>query len=363
MSVHFAAGCLRVLGTGSALPGKPVDNATLLAALERRTDRATARRARLISRRLGIQRRYLSRRLDQSVSRPDPDAPQLCVDALQRAATQAARPLSSCQYLIGHTATPHTQVPPNAAWVADRLGLSQPYMELRQACTGFANALQIAAPMLQGSAQDAAIAIVGSEVGSVYCRFDPEFIDEEQLVNIVQMGDGAGAVLLARAATAAGELGEQGAQRGLISDMYFGHIGVGREPGFYLDGAGSAAVSCAHGLPRFRHLAQHVREQGAELYLAGLQAVLSRGYRLDDFAYILPHQVNGHLARLMGDYLQIDPQRIVVDAAELGNMGSAAIWVSFDRLRRSGRLAAGDRVLILGAEATKFLYGGFVYQH
>ena len=45
------------------------------------------------------------------------------------------------------------------------------------------------------------------------------------------------------------------------------------------------------------------------------------------------------------------------------NLGSAAIWVSLDRLRRSGRLRESDKVLVLGAEATKYLYGGFVYTH
>jgi 3-oxoacyl-[acyl-carrier-protein] synthase-3 len=32
-------------------------------------------------------------------------------------------------------------------------------------------------------------------------------------------------------------------------------------------------------------------------------------------------------------------------------------------LRSSGRLKRGDRVLVLGAEATQYLYGGFVYVH
>jgi 3-oxoacyl-[acyl-carrier-protein] synthase-3 len=354
MSAHFAPGTLKVLGTGSALPGAAVDTATLLSVVERVAGPGMARKGRLISRRLGIERRHLARRLDQVVSRPTPDAPALCIEALLQAAEQAGRDLGAMQYLIGHTTTPHTLVPPNISWVAERLHLPQPYLELRQACTGFANALQIAAPMLQAGDGSGAIAIVGSEVGSVYLRMERESLDQEQLVNVLQMGDGAGAVLLAA--------GEEG-QGHTIGDMFIGHIGNDREPGLFLDGGGSGAVECASGLPLFRHHSQSVRQQGSDLYLAGLQAMQQRGYTLDDFAFILPHQVNGHLARLLGDYLQIDRDRIVVDADQLGNMGSAAIWVSFDRLRRSGRLAPGDKVLVLGAEATKYLYGGFVYQH
>ena len=67
-------------------------------------------------------------------------------------------------------------------------------MELRQACTGFANALVIAQGLasLPGSKP---VVIVGSETGSVY--FDPERVgaDSSQLVNLVMMGDGAAATL------------------------------------------------------------------------------------------------------------------------------------------------------------------------
>ena len=354
MTAHFAPGFLRVLGTGSMLPGAPVDNALLFEALEHGAGATVARKARLVARQLGIESRHLSRNLGQAISAPQPDAPALCVEALTRAARQAGVELTSLQYLIGHTATPHTLVPPNIAWVVERLGFTHPYLELRQACTGFANALQIAAPMLLASDATAAVAIVGSEVGSVYCRLEPDFIDQEQLLNYVQMGDGAGAVIVAAAGAE---------QRYIISDMYMGHIGCDRQPGFYVDGGGSGAVQCTQGIPRFRHNSKAVREHGADLYLAGLQAVTERGYSIEDFAFILPHQANGHLGRLLGDYLKIDADRIVVDADRLGNLGSAAIWLSFDRLRRSGRLAQGDKVLVLGAEATKYLYGGFVYQH
>lgn len=356
MSVHFAKGRVKLLGSGSALPGKLIDNEHLLAALEKLCGKSVARKAAIISRRLGVRSRHCARDLAVRVSTPEPTAPKLCVQALNRAMIESnsdeVNPCKEISYLIGHTTSPHTLLPPNIAWVAEELNHSGPYMELRQACTGFANALQISIPMLADGSSMQSIAIVGSEVGSIYFDISNEFVDLEQLVNFVQMGDGAGAVLLGQ---------DDGGEESIISDAYMGHIGNDKAPGFYMEGGGSGDVNCQAGLPVFKHNVTDVREQGAALFMQGVEAVLGRGYTLKDFDYILPHQVNGHLGRLISERLSVPKSRIIVDADKLGNLGSAAIWVSLDRLRQSGKLKKGDKVLILGAEATKYLYGGFVF--
>ena len=51
----------------------------------------------------------------------------------------------------------------------------------------------------------------------------------------------------------------------------------------------------------------------------------------------------------------------IVNAGRLGNTGSAAIWLALAELRSS--LEPGASVLALGAEATKYMFGGFHYVH
>jgi 3-oxoacyl-[acyl-carrier-protein] synthase-3 len=102
--------------------------------------------------------------------RPGHSNPDLAAAALSAGLEEAHLLVSDLAYLIGHSASPAYLVPPNIALVADRLGFTGPYMEIRQACTGFANALVIA----QGLASVPgvkAVEIVRSETGSVY--FDP----------------------------------------------------------------------------------------------------------------------------------------------------------------------------------------------
>ena len=349
MAVTFAPNDLSLLAISAVLPPQHVTNEQLLSALEKLCGKLITRKARIIAKRLGIKERHLVRNLTSPLSECLPSSIDMSLTALQDALTQARVPVASLSYLLSHTCTPHTQVPPNAAWVADQLGLTSPYLELRQACTGFANALQIASAF---SATDPRpLAIVGCETGSVYFDINKDFITTSQMVNYMQMGDGCGAAIV-QAANGA---------RQRISDIYIGQIGHNKQPGFYLDG-GSNTVGTGN-MARFHHNTQAVKENGELLFELGFKAVLSRGYQLSDFRYILPHQANGHIDVMIAKKLNIHPDRVINDAQVLGNLGSAAIWVSLARLVNSTKLKEGDKVLVLGAEATKYLYGGFVYTH
>lgn len=264
MTARFSPTTLKLLGSGVALPGPAIGNDELLLALSAKCGHKKAKLAGKYAERLGIRSRHVSRDLTSALSgaRSDCDAPTLCTAALIRAARDA-----SMSYIIGHTSTPHTLLPPNVSWVAEKLNYAGPYLELRQACTGFANALAISAAMIAED-RSARVAIVGSENGSPFFDMRSEFATREQLINFVQMGDGAGAVLLGPNDDSDSET---------ISDIFVGHIGIGMEPGIAIEGGGSAAPYCEAGVPYFRHRARDVRKSGEKLILAGIEAVKSRG--------------------------------------------------------------------------------------
>ncbi len=361
MSVYFSPHRVKLLGSGSALPGEPLSNEVLLESLKQYSQAKSVRIAKRIAKKIGVENRHFTRDLNQAISHASPSAPELCQSALLSAAEEMLNngktkdQIEDLQldYLVGHTTSPHTLLPPNIAWVAEKLKHEKPYLELRQACTGFANALQLVAPMINGDPNMKAIGIVGSETGSVYFDALTQGNEIEQLVNYMQMGDGAGAVIFGA---------DDHSDESIISDIYMGHIGLDKQSGFYLEG-GSRHPQCENNMNNFQHNTKHVVEYGMQLFQAGLDAIYSRGYQESDFDFIIPHQANGRMAKHIHKFLGIDVERIVVDADQVGNMGSAAIWYSFDKLRRSQKLKKGSKVLILGAEATKYLYGGFVYQH
>ena len=344
---------LRVLGMGTALPGPPVSTPALLECIERRFGVPVVRRGGAFAERLKIESRHICRDFiaRHESPRPGHSNPDLAATALSIALEDAQLETSDLAYLIGHTISPACLAPPNIALVAERMHFAGPYMELRQACTGFANALVIAQGLLSAPGTKA-VAIVGSETGCVY--FDPQRAGEDvrQLINLVQMGDGAAAIILGP---------DDGGGGAYIGNNFFGHIGTDRPPGFSLAAGGSDRPFIETGLLEFDHDCGAVRASGPELFDQGVTAAQALGVSFDTVDYLIPHQANGRLAQLLGAYLGLDPQRIFVNADHLGNTGSAAMWLALAELRP--RLAPGAEVLALGAEATKYMFGGFSYVH
>jgi 3-oxoacyl-[acyl-carrier-protein] synthase III len=344
---------LKVLGVGTALPGPPVSTAELLARVDKRFGIAVSRRGCALASRLKIATRHICRDFEarHEVPRRGHSNPDLATAALRAALDEARLEVGDLTYLIGHTTSPACLVPPNIALVADRVGFTGPYMELRQACTGFANALVIAQG-LTSVAGVKAVAIIGSETGSVY--FDPQRAGEDvsQLVNLVMMGDGAAAIVVGPEDSTVGAR---------ISSNFFGQVGLGRPPGFTLHAGGSDETFIEGGALQFEHDFAAVRISGPELFYRGAEAARTLGTGVATVDHVIPHQANGCMAELLGPFLGIEPRRVFVNAERLGNTGSAAVWLALAELRSS--LEPTASVLALGAEATKYMFGGFRYVH
>ena len=336
-------GKLAVLGSGLALPGRPVSTDALVAMLEDRFGFSSGREARAIAKRMGIATRHISRSFVQRHERALAGCSnaELSAIAVNRALDDAGLSVGKIGYLIGHTTTPVQPLPGNITFVADRLGYAGPHVELRQACTGFGNALMIAFGLIAGGL-DEPIAIVGAETGSLF--FDPVRAgkDRGQCVNLVQMGDAAAAIIVAPGA----------AGHSMISGAWFGAMGLGRPPGLQMH----------TGRHEFEHDYAQIAASGPALFAAGIAAAASQGITADGVDTIVPHQVSGSIRSQIASHLGIDRERVFGNADRVGNTGSAAIWLALAELRAGG-LASGTRVLALGAEATKYMHGGFLYEH
>lgn len=348
----LSQGAVAVLGSGSALPGPPVTTEALIDAVEARFGGLRRRAVLALAQRMGIATRHVCRGWLASGEGPEPGRsnPELAAQAARAALGQAGIEARDIGYLIGHTATPAQPLPANIALVADQLGYGGPHLELRQACTGFANALMIAFGLL-ASPSARPVVIVGSETGSVFLDPVRTLSDSGQLVNLVQMGDGAGAVVLAPAAAGTNRL----------SAAWFGAVGLHKSPGLQMRSGGSNRPCGGDGPLEFDHDYTAIADTGRHLFEAGVAAARSQGIDLAQMNHIIPHQVSGRIGDQIADHFAMPRERFFVHADRVGNTGSAAIWLALDALRNRG-IGPGERVLALGAEATKHMHGGFVYE-
>ncbi len=349
-SARTAPEALSILGTGIALPGPAVSAEALIDRLEHAFGLHDGRLARGLARHLGVATRHLVR--DFTARREAPRSghrnPELASAALARALDRAGLAVNDLGYVLAHTATPAQPLPANVSEIAAILRYRGPYAEFRQACTGFASALQFASALL--ARHDAApVAIVGSETGSVY--FDPldSRADRSQWVNLLQMGDGAGAVILGPARTGAVTL----------HSAFVGQLGVDSS-GLRQPSGGSDRPWIDDHVMTFEHDFRSVARQGPELLDAAHAVLANRSERTDRVSKVVPHQANGRMGEWLSRRWQMPPSKFFGNGRDVGNLGSASIWAALDAFLQSQELEQDEEAWFLGAEATQYTFGGFV---
>ncbi len=335
------------------MPQPAIDTSLLFKIVAPHAPGLSERAMQAASKRLGINTRHISRAFDARSESPREGMrnPDLAARAVASALDEAGLVASDLGYLIGHTTTPAQPLPSNIAFVADALDYAGPHLELRQACTGFANALMIAFGLL--ARPDAKpVAIVGSETGSLF--FDPvdAVTSADQRVNLVQMGDGAGAIIL----------GPANRSPHVLRSAWYGATGLGKTPGLAMPYGGSDHPDGGNGPLSFVQDYAAIAEAGPALFAAGVEAALAQGLSPNTADWIIPHQASGRIGKQLADALGVPVNRVFVNADRIGNTGSAAIWIALAELR-AGKIAKGETALILGAEATKYMHGGFEYRH
>jgi 3-oxoacyl-[acyl-carrier-protein] synthase-3 len=67
-----------------------------------------------------------------------------------------------------------------------------------------------------------------------------------------------------------------------------------------------------------------------------------------DLAHFVPHQANGRMLENLSVDLGVGAGRTWTTYEEYGNTGSASVPITLDRAARSGRMHAGDLVLLAG---------------
>lgn len=305
---------IRIMGTGSALPARQVDNRELAGMVDTSDE--------WIRERTGIGSRHVS--TGETVV-------FLAVEACERALENAGRDAASVELILAATCTAERGIPCAACQVQSHLGAKQAAaFDLNAACAGFLFALHTAWAYVEAGIYDNAL-IVGSEVLS-------KLVDWTDRGTCILFGDGAGAVFVERCS--------EGGILGLVQ---------------HSDGAGGGVLCCdsrelqspfvnrSMEIPRIRMDGREVFSFALRQVPAGiLEALEKADLSPDEVDLYVLHQANRRIIEGIAKRLAVDISRFPVNLDRVGNMSSAAIPVLLDELNRQGILRRGMTVVLSG---------------
>jgi len=308
----------RIVGTGSYLPPRVMDNEEFARRLE--TSDAWIRE------RTGIARRHIA---DESQSSSD-----LALAASKRALEAAGVAASDIDLIVVATSTPDYIFPSTACLLQAKLGVKGcAAFDVQAVCTGFIYALATADSFIRTGVNKKAL-VVGAEVFS-------RILDWNDRGTCVLFGDGAGAVVLAsseKPGIHASRLHADGSQVGMLSVP--GNVSRGKvigSPFLQMNGQGV-----------FKFAVRVLDESARE-------TVAAAGMRLADIDWLIPHQANVRILEATARKLEIPREKLVVTVDHHGNTSAASVPLALDEFIRRGTIRPGERLLLQGVG------GGFTW--
>ncbi|MFE9095614.1 3-oxoacyl-ACP synthase III family protein [Streptomyces sp. NPDC007264] len=327
---------------GTALPGDPVDNATLAKVLGINED--------WIEVFIGTRTRYFARDLGTGVVRWS--LADLCAQAAEKALAAPGVSPDEIEFIVLGTATPDTLMPATVNHVADQLGLDQvPTFQLQSGCAGAVQALGVAQSMI-ASGQYRTGLVIGGDVCSKHLDLqrDVSGAAPSDLVNYVLFGDGAGAAVLTD---------EPRGQRLALRHVLNRFTGLGRKPGQVIEWFGLAdryddrqAVT-----EDYKAIEESVPVMAVEI----LWEILGElDWEADQLDYLLPPQLSGRMTRRITEELDVPSATDVSCVADTGNNGNALPFLQIEKLLE--RMSDGERALAVAVESSKWIKAGFALE-
>ncbi|MEV8361734.1 3-oxoacyl-ACP synthase III family protein [Streptomyces niveus] len=327
---------------GTALPGDPVDNATLSKVLGINEE--------WIEVFIGTRTRYFARDLGTGVVRWS--LADLCAQAAERALAAPGVDPSEIEFIVLGTATPDTLMPATVNHVADQLGLDQiPTFQLQSGCAGAVQALGVAQSMI-ASGQYRTGLVIGGDVCSKHLDLQRDMSGAApgDLVNYVLFGDGAGAAVLTD---------EPRGQGVALRQVLNRFTGLGRAPGQVIEWFGLAdRYDDRQALVEdYKAIEESVPVMAVEILWEMLGEL---DWEADQLDYLLPPQLSGRMTRRITEELDVPTATDISCVADTGNNGNALPFLQIEKLLE--RMSGGERALAVAVESSKWIKAGFALE-
>ena len=270
---------------------------------------------------------------ERRIAADDETTTSLSVNAARDALAVAGLDPAELDLVILATCTPDYPLPATSVTVASELGATRAAgFDLQAACSGFLYGYAAGSSFIQAGMYRNVL-VIGVEILS-------RFLDWTDRSTCVLFGDGAGAVLLQASEQPGGLLGVD-----LFSD------GAGCEA--IIVPAGGAMHPASHETVEAR---QHkIRMLGSEVYKyatrqmgeTALAALRKAGLSVDEIDQFVFHQANLRIISSVQRQFGIPDAKTFVNIEKYGNTSAASVPMALVEAVASGRIAQGDRILMV----------------
>ncbi|MDO4800043.1 MAG: beta-ketoacyl-ACP synthase III [Bacillota bacterium] len=299
---------IHILGTGSSLPTRIVDNHELSTRLDTDNDWIVSR--------TGIR----ERRIATTETLTD-----LSVDAARNAMEMAGLTAADIDMVLCTTINGDHITPSLACMVAERLGIKAPAMDLNAACTGFIYALGTAEAFLS-TGRFQKILIISAEMMSRH-------LDWNDRATCILFGDAAGAAIV--------EGGEALDYIHLTGSEGNRFIEIKSHPGCspFQQTLGEKTYLYLDGQEVFRFAVSTV-EKEVKRAMQELECTPS------DIDYFLLHQANKRIIESARVKLKQPSEKFPTSVERYGNISSASIPVLLDEMVRDHKIERGQKLFL-----------------
>ena len=310
-----------LIGTGSALPARLVDNAEMALIVDTSDE--------WIVERSGIRQRYIAGTGETTAS--------LATEAARNAIAAAGIEPATIDLIILATATPDQTFPATATIVQDALGCNGGIaFDVAAVCSGFLYALGVADSMLRTGMAKRAL-VIGAETFS-------RILDWEDRTTCVLFGDGAGAALLE-----ARDSDDPDAPGILATKL---HADGAHNQLLFVDGGPSTTGTVGKVRMRGKEVFRHAVTNLADV----LREVLAdTGVTVEELDWVVPHQANKRILDGTAKKLGLPAEKVIVTVDRHANTSAASVPLALDVAIRDGRIKPGQLVML------EAMGGGFTW--
>jgi 3-oxoacyl-[acyl-carrier-protein] synthase III len=349
---------VRMLSTGSYLPGDPISNEDV--------ERYAGGLPADVLEGIQVQTRHWI--ADPKTGEQSETNSEMAQKAIAEALDLAGLEPEQVDLLVVSTASPEYHLPPTATLIQEKLGLERlATADIRSGCAGAVEALDLARMYLERGQYETAV-VVGSETISplivpLWLGQDPNRVRMRDKLGIYSFGDGAGAMVL-QATDGDGD--------GVLGSA-IACVGGGRKPGMQVIGGGThAPIHVQLEAKRLVELKVDVIESGKFTPYVLTDALRDMLERADVPAdsidiCVIPEGNASYMTDelreaglLTPEWTSLEP-KIFENLTLVGATGSAAVPLALDYAWKTGAVKQGDMVMLLAIETSMWKYGGWVF--